>query len=239
MSGLAMMFLLASGCAEPTKAGGCPDGGTWAGNPDYDFFNHNWSCDPAAISVPFDLDAESFFTTLSIKQSDIRQELDDVVAVWNAAGADITLTVGDTALRGGVVDQPDGKSQIFMSPHGKPFGGDATVATTYDWHFLSETTKSCDMAVWSTHSGVLLSGWTGPEFDYIVNGDADDTERIDMTDLLTHELGHCIGFDHNLNGPIYDATPTVSVMRSGQDVGVEFAGLSTDDIAALIFVYGT
>ena len=227
-----LVVLSQMGCgSEDTVPGdvapGC-DTDSWIGNPDYKFDEHNYNCESDPIGGHFLLDAKSFVDNGNGITAESDAELDLTISkdLWNAVGAAVEVRheSADT-VSPGVVLSTDSENHIFMSDGAGNSG--VSFASAYPFEDVDNPgqTTNCDIEVYSkiawTEGGVL-----GPTPWAL--GNTPESDEYALVYVLSHELGHCLGFAHN---SISD-----SIMFSTMKRGT-VATLNADDEEALKFLY--
>lgn len=212
----------------------CVDGRTWAGDEDYCFYITNPGCqaDPMdeAGDGTFLIDADSFTDVTDAGISDVSlvaTAFDTARTEWNYAGSNVTVHAGLP----GAADVFGDENTLQLSPARDARGRNYLAIATMEYSRAAPErgATGCDV--------LLYSMWLDPSNGYVegyVNWDFTDDEslmgieEVSMPSVLLHEVGHCLGFAHNV---IAD-----SVMAESLEPGHTLS-LSYDDRVALDYLY--
>ncbi len=167
-----------------------------------------------AIRLRFDASLSALGPT-----DQIEAMLIEALDTWEGSGylpMGFQVELGEGALAGYHYDQPN-SNDIMASTGPWPYGADETAVTilTYD----SNTGQLIDADIVFDAS----RSWS--------NTDLPLTDRVDLLDTATHELGHLLGLEHSEyeEATMYEVGPLGSTERRT---------LHDDDIEAMLAIYG-
>jgi matrixin len=145
---------------------------------------------------------------------DAVQRIKDGAAAWNYERFQFTFAP-EACLSNGAFGIHNGVNQIdfgFLSP--------GVLANTVSFFFTNapDQTVECDMRFSS-----LANWYTGT--------DTPPPDQFDWWSVATHEMGHCLGLDHE------DNVDPLPVMRTTLEVGTIVRQLTDDDVAGRNSIY--
>ncbi|MFH0983395.1 MAG: matrixin family metalloprotease [Planctomycetota bacterium] len=144
-------------------------------------------------------------------------QIQNGAAAWNSAGADFAFTYGGTS--SGTSATFNGVNLIYFDT--TPPGGGGYVAATYYWQSGGNMTE-CDL-VFNDQS---YTWW---------NGSGRCSNKMDIWDIATHELGHFLCLLDLYGGG--DTAKTMYGYVSYCDIHAR--DLHSDDISGIIAIYGS
>ncbi len=148
-----------------------------------------------------------------------------VWTTWNAVGC-ASVKGASTGFTEGVVATPGSTTDdanvvpVWVSDAADPL------------YQLSFGPRVVALAVPTVRAGLLVTCdvfLNARDFEFAISG-LPTSSQIDLETVLLHEVGHCLGLDHNASAPD-------SVMAAAVEAGRVRRGLATDDLAALCARY--
>lgn len=154
-------------------------------------------------------------------------EIDAALAAWNnATGSNIAQSlVGVSTDSGGLAGADSRNTILFEDPNGE-IGG------SYDCDFGGTLGIGGPRAI-GTHTVDDVEYWSNVEGDVVLQDGVDCFlslfDRANAAELIAHEVGHALGFDHSNEDD--------AIMRAQAEGGGRGARLGDDDIAGAAALY--
>lgn len=218
------------GCSDikdsPPGTPDCGDSvGTAFSDSTYNFKPRNFACQGLPTSETFKL-TESTFSVEGVSGSGAAGE--EAAETWNAVrdstGAAPQLALDVTTPLAGPAALPDNNSVIVMEDSISVVVGEVGYALQ---HVVDENNLTCDIIIYTSK---MTSSGAGDPITW-GTGSAAPPDGYRLQDVLKHELGHCVGFEHPDSG-----SHTDSIMHVWS-TGASARTLSTTDESAYMYIY--
>jgi hypothetical protein len=177
------------------------------------------------VDEEFEYVASTFEAVLTaIPDDKISDAMSRALGAWNTVSSASVAMLLDTPIVGHSID-PDEYNVLAMSGS----SADRDIKIEAFRYIYGDSNVSCDIVVYagqrigSPTAGVTPINWS--------IADPAPADGYRLQDLVTHELGHCLGFDEPAPG-----THTDSIM-AGWSAGAAARTLAAIDEAALRFLY--
>jgi hypothetical protein len=213
------------GTATGTHGGGAPDCLTysqsttgWTGDPGYQFEDSNFICQGTPTSEEFQVLESSFNSGAGLTGTLVSQNVGSVQSLWDAAGSGLNLTTTWCSLCG---VSNDDESIIEMEAATAPIVGELGFALR---HRDAADNMSCDITIYTNENNGTVINWT--------TSTTPSTNGHALRNALMHELGHCIGMEHPVNG-----SNLGTIMDGALPGAAGVVSLDNDDADAFGFLY--
>ena len=184
----------------------------------WDVNSVDWVYQEARIEEPFVLNADSFAEIGS--PDDVEATFEAAIATWNTeSDADLYVIYGG---RSNATKQGGGDDGVNVSVYGsRDFAAGLAVSTI---GFSGKKLNDCDTTFHRRNGYGDIQWYIGP--------DTAPKEAFDLSNTMTHELGHCIGMNHSAK------QSAIMYAYSIAGTGEERRHLTDDDRAGIQFLYG-
>lgn len=173
----------------------------------FELMDDNWNWQREPIQQPIYVQVSSFTTSEFTSDSMLLGAFEDGLEPWNGVGNLRLIAGGDTPLD---FDDSPGEFVVGFDPGEAP----GSVVATASSHGFGGVAFDCEIAYFDRNAWGELT-WRFTE-----------GSGLDFAEVTTHEIGHCLGFDHSADWS--------AVMRPSTR---GYRGLSDDDRAAVQAAY--
>lgn len=193
----------------------------------YAFHDTNFACEGLPADESFVANGSSFSeffdsssALTSLSDEDVENAIEGALSTWNRVPASLDLSA--EVKSSGLVTKDEDNVMVMatLSIY------EQTPARAFRFIYRNSNV-SCDLEVYASYRQTSSAGAT------VINWSISDpapSNGLRLEDAITHELGHCLGFDHPRSNH------ADSIMY-GAWFGHSALSLSTTDIAALQFLY--
>ena len=182
----------------------------------------HWSPSRVQFGIPYRVNTGSF----PFPEADVRRVVQNSFGAWRAVET-AQLRFQDQGTVGLQASVNDQQNVIVFDPTGRQIGAPRGVGV------IAVTRMN-----WDEQGGIVDSDivFNGRDFEFFANAQPPGPDRVDLQDVLTHEIGHFLGLDHTPLVGEPDLRPTMNPFNPAEAPGTA-RSLEPDDAAGISALY--